>query len=145
MSEPAFLFEAKDVVKTFGSVVALRAASVQVRPGEVHGLMGSNGAGKSTLVKIITGVFPADSGQTYVKGEPRTFRSPAQARNAGIVSVYQDPALVPDLTVAQNMRLAGAEIDAVRKWRGPPRFQFVCARPSLPYAAAHRFGARARL
>jgi len=136
MSEPAFLFEAKDVVKTFGSVVALRAASVQVRPGEVHGLMGSNGAGKSTLVKIITGVFPADSGQTYVKGEPRTFRSPAQARNAGIVSVYQDPALVPDLTVAQNMRLAGAEIDAVRKWLGElgvARLDFSLFVRDLPY------------
>jgi ribose transport system ATP-binding protein len=98
--------------------------------------MGSNGAGKSTLVKIITGVFPADSGQIYVKGAPRTFRSPAQARNAGIVSVYQDPALVPDLTVAQNMRLAGAEIDAVRKWLaelGVTRLDFSLFVRDLPY------------
>ena len=80
-------------------VVALKAASLQVRPGEVHGLMGSNGAGKSTLVKIITGVFPADGGQIFVKGVARSFRSPAQARSAGIVSVYQDPALVPDSPV----------------------------------------------
>src|SRR5262252_751802 len=116
MSEATLLLEARNVAKRFDSVVALKAASLQVRPGEVHGLMGSNGAGKSTLVKIITGVFPADGGQISVKGAVRSFRSPAEARRAGIVSVYQDPALVPDLTIAQNMRLAGAAVDAVRKW-----------------------------
>jgi ribose transport system ATP-binding protein len=116
MSEATLLLEACDVAKRFDSVVALKAASLRVRPGEVHGLMGANGAGKSTLVKIITGVFPADGGQIAVKGVVRSFRSPAEARRAGIVSVYQDPALVPDLTVAQNMRLAGASVDAVRKW-----------------------------
>src|SRR5271168_1175183 len=116
MGEASLLLEVRDVAKRFDSVVALRAASLQVRAGEVHGLMGSNGAGKSTLVKIITGVFPADGGQIFVKGAPRSFRSPAEARSAGIVSVYQDPALVPDLTVTQNMRLAGVSVDAVRKW-----------------------------
>src|ERR1700732_3629836 len=116
MSEATFLLEACDVAKRFDSVVALKAASLRVRPGEVHGLMGANGAGKSTLVKIITGIFPADGGQIAVKGVVRSFRSPAEARRAGIVSVYQDPALVPDLTIAQNMRLAGASVDAVGKW-----------------------------
>ena len=116
MSEATLLLEACDVAKRFDSVIALKAASLRVRRGEVHGLMGANGAGKSTLVKIITGVFPADDGQIAVKGVVRSFRSPAEARRAGIVSVYQDPALVPDLTIAQNMRLAGASIDAVRKW-----------------------------
>jgi ribose transport system ATP-binding protein len=98
--------------------------------------MGSNGAGKSTLVKIITGVFPADGGQIFVKGAPRSFRSPAEARKAGIVSVYQDPALVPDLTVAQNMRLAGASVDAVRKWLaelGVVRLDFSILVRDLPY------------
>src|SRR6202047_2986446 len=116
MSEATFLLEACDVAKRFDSVVALKAASLRVRPGEVHGLMGANGAGKSTLVKIITGIFPADGGQIFVKGVVRSFRSPAEARRAGIVSVYQDPALVPDLTVSQNMQLAGAPVEAVRKW-----------------------------
>ena len=73
--------------------------------------MGANGAGKSTLVKIITGVFPADAGTIALGGEAAAFRSPAEARAAGIVSVYQDPALVPDLTVAQNMRLARVPLD----------------------------------
>ncbi|MBV9873757.1 MAG: sugar ABC transporter ATP-binding protein [Verrucomicrobia bacterium] len=116
MSGAPLLLEARDVAKKFDSVVALKAASLQVRPGEVHGLMGANGAGKSTLVKIITGVFPADGGQILVKGAARSFRSPAEARRTGIVSVYQDPALVSDLTVTQNMGLAGVPVDAVRKW-----------------------------
>ena len=136
MSEAPLLLEARNVAKRFDLVVALKAASLQVRPGEVHGLMGSNGAGKSTLVKIITGVFPADGGQIFVKGVARSFRSPAEARSAGIVSVYQDPALVPDLTVAQNMRLAGASIDAVRKWLaelGVVRLDFSLLVRDLPY------------
>jgi ribose transport system ATP-binding protein len=136
MNDAALLFEARDVAKRFGSVVALRAARIEVRAGEVHGLMGANGAGKSTLVKIITGVFPADGGQVFVQGAPRAFRSPAQARAAGIVSVYQDPALVPDLTVAQNMRLAGVAQDAVRKWLGElgiGRLDFSALARDLPY------------
>ena len=76
--------------------------------------MGANGAGKSTLVKIITGVFPADEGEMTLAGQKVAFRSPAEARRAGIVSVYQDPAIVPDLTVAQNMRLARVSTDKVK-------------------------------
>jgi ribose transport system ATP-binding protein len=136
MSEAALLFEARNVAKTFGSVVALRDAAIRVRPGEVHGLMGSNGAGKSTLVKIITGVFSADFGEVFVKGQARRFRSPAQAREAGIVSVYQDPALVPDLTVGQNMRLAGVGAEPVRRWLGEigvGRLDFNQVVRDLPY------------
>jgi len=77
--------------------------------------MGANGAGKSTLVKVITGVFPADEGEIALSNQPAFFRSPAEARKAGIVSVYQDPAIVPDLTVAQNMRLARVPLEAVRE------------------------------
>ena len=108
------LLAIRQVTKRFGSVLALRAADLEVRAGEVHALMGANGAGKSTLVKIITGVFAADSGEIWLAGKPRRFRSPAEARKAGIVSVYQDPAMVPDLTLAQNMRLARVPADAVR-------------------------------
>jgi ribose transport system ATP-binding protein len=136
MSEATLLLEARNVAKRFDSVVALKAASLQVRPGEVHGLMGANGAGKSTLVKIITGVLPADSGEVFVKGVARSFRSPAEARGAGIVSVYQDPALVPDLTLTQNMRLAGASVDAVRRWLaelGVARLDFSLMARELPY------------
>jgi len=108
------LLSIRGVAKRFNSVVALRSADLDVRAGEVHALMGANGAGKSTLVKIITGVFPADAGEMTLSGKAGVFRSPAEARRAGIVSVYQDPAIVPDLTVAQNMRLARVPLDAVR-------------------------------
>ena len=111
---PLPLLSIRGVAKTFGAVTALRSADLEILPGEVHALMGANGAGKSTLVKIITGVFPADSGEMTLGGKSALFRSPAEARKSGIVSVYQDPAIVPDLTVAQNMRLARVPIDAVR-------------------------------
>jgi ribose transport system ATP-binding protein len=116
MSEIPSLLDIRDIAKSFGSVVALRAASLSVRAGEVHALMGANGAGKSTLVKILTGVFPSDAGAITLDGKARVFRSPAEARAAGIVSVYQDPALVPDLTVAQNLRLAKVSSAAVTRW-----------------------------
>jgi ribose transport system ATP-binding protein len=106
--------EVRDLAKRFGSVVALKSAALTVSRGEIHALMGANGAGKSTLVKIMTGVFPADTGTLVLDGVAQTFRSPAEARRAGIVSVYQDPALVPDLTVGENMRLAGVPFDSVR-------------------------------
>jgi len=114
MNNSAPLLEVRDLAKRFGSVVALRSATMTISRGEIHALMGANGAGKSTLVKILTGVYPADGGTITVDGAVRTFRSPAEARRAGIVSVYQDPALVPDLTVSQNMRLADVAFASVR-------------------------------
>ena len=116
MPETSAVLSVADIAKNFGSVRALSAAALDIRAGEVHALMGANGAGKSTLVKIITGVFSADGGTVTLNGTPRSFRSPAEARAAGIVSVYQDPALVPDLTVAQNMRLARVAMPEVRRW-----------------------------
>jgi ribose transport system ATP-binding protein len=110
------VLEIRGVAKRFGSVVALRAAELVLAPSEVHALMGANGAGKSTLVKIITGVFPADAGTLVLDGASVVFRSPAEARRAGIVSVYQDPALVPDLTVAQNMKIARVALPSVAEW-----------------------------
>jgi ribose transport system ATP-binding protein len=114
MNDSAPLLEVRDLAKRFGSVVALRSATLTLSRGEIHALMGANGAGKSTLVKILTGVYPADGGTITVDGAVRTFRSPAEARRAGIVSVYQDPALVPDLTVSQNMRLADVAFASLR-------------------------------
>ena len=73
-----FLLEATDVAKTYGAVVALKAASLQVRPGEAHALMGANGAGKSTLVKILTGAIRPDSGTITVRDQIRTVHSPAE-------------------------------------------------------------------
>ncbi|HEY3184444.1 MAG TPA: sugar ABC transporter ATP-binding protein [Gaiellaceae bacterium] len=115
MSETAPLLEATDVAKSYGPVQALRSASLAVAPGEVHALLGANGAGKSTLVKILTGVIRPDRGAIVVGGKQVRVSSPAAASRIGLASVFQDPALVPDLTVAQNMRLTGAVPDAVQR------------------------------
>ena len=118
MNGSAPLLEVRDVAKRFGAVIALKSATLNLVRGEIHALMGANGAGKSTLVKIVTGVHPADAGTIMVNGATRVFRSPAEARRAGIVSVYQDPALVPDLTIGQNMRLADVPLAEVQSYFG---------------------------
>jgi ribose transport system ATP-binding protein len=110
------LLEATGVAKTYGAVVALRSASLAVRPGEVHALMGANGAGKSTLVKILTGAVRPDAGTITVRGRPLTVHSPAEARRGGIVSVYQEPALIPDLDIRANLRLTDTPVEPFRSW-----------------------------
>ena len=110
------LLEATDVSKTYGAVVALDHASLSVRPGEVHALMGANGAGKSTFVKILTGAVSPDSGRIVVRGRERTSHSPAQARRNGLVSVYQEPAVIPDLDIDDNLRLTQTPVEPFRHW-----------------------------
>jgi ribose transport system ATP-binding protein len=115
MNDPVPLLEARDLAKSFGPVVALRSADLVVEAGEVHALLGANGAGKSTLVKLLTGVLRADRGTVHVREREVRAHSPAQALRFGLAPVFQDPALVPDLTIAQNMRLTGADAEAVRR------------------------------
>ncbi len=110
------LLEVRGVSKRYGAVVALRSASLTVAPAEVHALLGANGAGKSTLVKILTGVIRPDAGTIEMGGRPVHLTSPASAPGAGLAAVFQDPSLVPDLTVRQNLRLTGADSAAVRRW-----------------------------
>src|SRR5690348_7691597 len=112
------LLEATGVAKTYGAVVALRSASLAVRPGEVHALMGANGAGKSTLVKILTGAVHPDAGTITVRGRPIALHSPAEARRGGIISVYQEPALIPDLDIRSNLRLTHTPVEPFRHWLG---------------------------
>ena len=110
------LLEATGISKTYGAVVALKSASLAVRSGEVHALMGANGAGKSTLVKILTGNVHPESGTITVRGRERTVHSPAEARRGGLVSVYQEPALIPDLDIRSNLRLTETPPDRFRHW-----------------------------
>jgi ribose transport system ATP-binding protein len=110
------MLDATDVSKAFGAVVALRSASLAVRPGEVHALLGANGAGKSTFVKILTGAERPDSGRIVVRGRARTAHSPGEARRLGLVSVYQEPSLVPDLDLRSNLRLTDTPVEAFRHW-----------------------------
>ena len=110
------LLEATGISKTYGAVVALASASLVVRPGEVHALLGANGAGKSTLVKILTGAVHPDAGRIVVRGRERTSHSPAEARRNGLVSVYQEPSLIPDLDIRANLRLTRTPIEPFRHW-----------------------------
>ena len=110
------LLEATGISKTYGAVVALRSASLAVRPGEVHALLGANGAGKSTLVKILTGAVQPDGGSISVRGRTRTVHSPAEARRGGLVSVYQEPAVIPDLDIGSNLRLTDTPVEPFRHW-----------------------------
>jgi ribose transport system ATP-binding protein len=109
------LLTAREVSKRYGPVVALRSATLVVEPGEVHALLGANGAGKSTLVKVLTGVIRPDGGSILVDGAETRVSSPAQAARIGLAPVFQDPALVPDLTIEQNLRLTGTPVEAVRR------------------------------
>jgi ribose transport system ATP-binding protein len=110
------LLSASGISKAYGAVVALRNASLGVRPGEVHALLGANGAGKSTLVKILTGAVHPDGGTIAVRGKERTVHSPGEARRGGLVSVYQEPALIPDLDIRANLRLTETPVEAFRQW-----------------------------
>lgn len=110
------LLDASHVAKSFGAVRALTDASLTLRRGEVVALMGANGAGKSTFVKILTGALRPDSGTFNIKGRPSRAGSPAQARRSGLVPVYQEPSLIPDLNVADNLRLGGTPVEPFRRW-----------------------------
>jgi ribose transport system ATP-binding protein len=110
------LLDATGVVKTYGAVVALRNASLSVLPGEVHALMGANGAGKSTLIKILTGAIRPTAGRFLIRGQERKVTSPADGRRAGLVPVYQEPSLIPDLDVLQNLRLTQTPVEPFRQW-----------------------------
>jgi ribose transport system ATP-binding protein len=110
------LLEVRNVAKRYGPVVALKSAELIVEPGEIHALLGANGAGKSTLVKILTGVIRYDSGTITINGKSVRIASPEGARRVGFAPVFQDPALLPDLTVAQNLRLTRTNIGATREW-----------------------------
>jgi simple sugar transport system ATP-binding protein len=99
------VLEARDIVKSFGRVQALRGASFTVYPREVVALVGDNGAGKSTLVKTLVGVHPPDAGQILFEGRPVTIQTPHDARDLGIETVYQDLALAAEIDPAANMFL----------------------------------------
>lgn len=106
MTEP--ILALRDIEKRFPGVHALRGVSFDVRPGEVHALLGENGAGKSTLIKIISGVYQPDSGMMMLDGKPVQFSSPNDAQRRGIATIYQELGLYPELTVAENIFMGHA-------------------------------------
>ncbi len=99
------LLELRDLSKSYPGVQALDSVSFAVLHGEVHALLGANGAGKSTLIKILAGAVPRDTGEILMEGDPVDAATPLEASEAGIACLYQEPALVPTLTLEQNIFL----------------------------------------
>lgn len=101
MSE--YVLELKNITKIFPGVKALNGVNFQLKPGEIHALMGENGAGKSTFIKVITGVHRADGGEMFLDGEKVEFKTPLDAQEKGIAAIYQHVTSYPDLSVAENI------------------------------------------
>jgi fructose transport system ATP-binding protein len=114
VSGAAPILEARGLVKRYGHVVALAGADLELYPGEILAIVGDNGAGKSTLIKALSGALQPDEGEIRLDGQRVTFRSPGDARDAGIETVYQELAVAPALDIATNIYL-GRE----RRRRGP--------------------------
>ena len=100
------LFRMEGVTKRYGGVVALDRAELTVTAGRIHAILGENGAGKSTLIKIMSGVVAPDAGRMALAGRDVTFADPAAANRAGIVCIFQELSLIPELTVADNIAIA---------------------------------------
>jgi inositol transport system ATP-binding protein len=103
MAEP--LLRMQHITKRFPGVLALDDVSIEVLPGEAHGLLGENGAGKSSLLKILSGAYQPDAGSIELAGESITLQTPLDAQNLGIVTIYQEFNLIPTMTIAENMFL----------------------------------------
>ena len=107
MNQP--IYEVRNISKKYGAVTALDDVTMQLYPGEVVGLVGDNGAGKSTLVKCLSGVHQPTSGEIILDGQERKWKSPHEALQAGIETLYQDSSLAPQLSVAANVFLGREE------------------------------------
>ena len=110
------VLSARDICMTFPGVRALWNAQFTLREGEIHALMGENGAGKSTLIKVLTGVYHKDSGTIKLSGKEVNIKSPEEAQNLGISTVYQEITLCPNLTVAENMYIGRGDYKFVH-WK----------------------------
>src|SRR5580700_11049464 len=108
------LLEASSISKSYSGVRALKRVSFELLAGEVHAIVGENGAGKSTLIKIITGAHQRDSGTIEIRGKHIEQNDPSAARALGVAVIYQQPALFPDLTVAENI---GLRLEQGGAWR----------------------------
>ena len=115
------MLTASHLTKSYAGVRALVDASLDVRAGEIHALVGENGAGKSTLVRILTGATPPDSGAVVLDGHTVEHFAPVEARRLGVVAIHQHPALFPDLSVAENLALGAEPCGAFSRVDWPAR------------------------
>jgi rhamnose transport system ATP-binding protein len=105
----------READKSYGAVHAVRGASLTLHAGEVRALVGENGAGKSSIVRLLAGVNPPDAGDVLVDGEPVHFHGPADARDAGVAVIYQEPTLFPDLSIAENVMMGRQPLAGLRR------------------------------
>jgi len=105
MGTPSFVMEARGLVKRYGHVTAMDGVDFELLPAEILAVIGDNGAGKSTLIKALSGAIVPDEGQLFLDGKPVKFRNPVDARRQGIETVYQDLAVAPAMTIAENLFL----------------------------------------
>ncbi|HFC11271.1 MAG TPA: sugar ABC transporter ATP-binding protein, partial [Anaerolineae bacterium] len=106
-----------NISKRFGSTQALADVSLTLREGEIHALLGENGAGKSTLIKILTGIYHADSGTIKLNGRPIRIRNAFDAQAHGIAAIHQEPMIFPDLNVAENIFISHRNRGRIVNWR----------------------------
>jgi rhamnose transport system ATP-binding protein len=111
------VLELTGISKRFDATQALQDVSLTLYPGEVHALLGENGAGKSTLIKVMTGIHAPDAGVITSNGSEITLRSSADAQRNGIAAIYQEPAIFPDLNVAENIFIGHQDRGALVRWR----------------------------
>jgi simple sugar transport system ATP-binding protein len=115
MAKEQPLIHLNNIIKHFGSVVALNGVSMNIYPGEVMGLLGDNGAGKSTLIKVLSGVHRPTSGNMMISGDTVNFTTPRAAMDAGIATVHQDLGMIPLMSVTRNFFMGR---EPIKKW-GP--------------------------
>ena len=131
------VLEARGVIKRYGSVTALDGVDFELLPGEILAVIGDNGAGKSSLIKALSGALVPDEGEILLDGKPVHFRSPLDARSQGIETVYQDLAVAPAMSIAENLFLG-------RELRRPgilgSLFMMIDKRRMLQEAIAHMEG-----
>ncbi len=131
------VLQARGLIKRYGQVTALDGCDFEVLPGEILAVIGDNGAGKSSLIKALSGASVPDEGEILLDGQPVQFRSPLDAREQGIETVYQDLAVAPAMTIAENLFLAREIVKP--GWRG--RFlKMIDKRRMLDEATAHMQG-----
>ena len=134
------LLQMRHIVKIFPGVRALNGVDFTLRKGEIHALMGENGAGKSTLIKVLTGVYASDGGEIKVEGQAVSIRSPQDAQNNGISTVYQEITLCPNLTVAENMFIGREESAWVKRKDYEKRADEILSNLGIPARSTQELG-----
>lgn len=134
------LLQMRHVEKRFPGVLALNGVDFTLRKGEIHALMGENGAGKSTLIKVLTGVYQMDGGEIIVDGENVSIRSPQDAQNKGISTVYQEITLCPNLSVAENMFIGRENGAWIRQKQYERRADEILGKLKIPARGKQQLG-----